>query len=194
MGRREEKREETRERLRSAAFALFERDGYEATKVDDIARAAGVSPRTVYRYFPTKADLVYSGTPSNIAQLANLISSRPSSERPFTAMRNALLDFAPTIDTGLTVDQSRIIAANPTLYRYSLETRDEVAEAIGEALISRGGPGGSDADRRLLGHLGMSAFLVATREWRDAGPSRKTLSHYLRATLTAIPRLARMSR
>jgi AcrR family transcriptional regulator len=194
MGRREEKKAETRERLRAAAFARFEQRGYDATKIEDIARDAGVSPRTVYRYFPTKAQLVFAATPATLEQLTDLIAARPRSERPYTALWKALLDFVPNLDSSVGIAQSRIIAANPTLYRSSLEYRDQIAAAMGEALIKRGGPGGTDADRRLLGHLGMAALLVAAREWRNAGPERKVLRHYLDATLASIPRLARMPR
>jgi AcrR family transcriptional regulator len=194
MGRREDKKQETRERLRDAAFALFERHGFEATKVEDIARAAGVSPRTVYRYFSTKSELVFAATPATLVQLTDLIAARPRSERPYTAVWNALLDFVPNLDSPVGIAQSKIIAANPTLYRYSLEYRDQIAAAVGEALIERGGPGGTDADRRLLGHLAMAALLVSAREWRNAGPRRKLLRHYLDATLASIPRLARMPR
>jgi AcrR family transcriptional regulator len=192
MGRREQKKEQTRERLRAAAFARFDRHGYDATKVEDVARDAGVSPRTVYRYFPTKAELVFAATPATLEQLTDLIAGRPRSERPYKAVWNALLDFAPNLDSSVSIAQSRIIAANPTLYRYSLEVRDQIADAIGEALIARGGPGGTDAERRLLGHLAMAALLVAAREWRNAGPRRKLLRDYLDGTLGAIPRLARM--
>ena len=100
----------------------------------------------------------------------------------------------PNLDSSVGIAQDKIIAANPTLYRYSLEYRDRIADAVGEALIERGGPGGTDADRRLLGHLAMAALLVAAREWRNAGPGRKLLRHYLDATLASIPRLARMPR
>jgi AcrR family transcriptional regulator len=192
MGRREDKKQETRERMRDAAFALFERHGYEATKVEDIARAAGVSPRTVYRYFSTKSELVYEGLPGNIRHLVMLIADRPRSERPYTAVGNALVEFAPGVDSTLGAERGRIIAADATLYRYSLELRDQFAEDIGQALIDRGGAGGTDEERRLLGHIAMAVLLVAGREWRDAGPKRKALCHYVEGTLAAVPRLARM--
>jgi AcrR family transcriptional regulator len=193
MGRREEKKQETRERLRDAALTLFEQRGYETTKIEDVARAAGVSPRTVYRYYPTKATLVFSGTAGNIAELIALIAARPRSERPYTAVCNAVLAFAPTLDSSVTVQQGRIVAAEPTLYRYSLEVRDQIADAIGQALIDRGGPGGTDADRHLLGHVAGAALLVGAREWRDAGPNRKLLRHYVNGKLEAIPSLVTMS-
>lgn len=58
MGRRERNYEQTRRRLVEAARLLFERDGYDETTVEAVGAAAGVSPRTVYRYFDTKSGLV----------------------------------------------------------------------------------------------------------------------------------------
>ena len=60
---------------------------------------------------------------------------------------------------------------------------------MGEALIERGGRGGRDTDRRLLGHLAMAALLVAAREWRNAGPGAQAAAPRLEATLAAIPGL-----
>jgi len=48
---------QTRAGIRAAASALFVEQGYVATTIRDIARAAGVGERTVYAAFPTKADL-----------------------------------------------------------------------------------------------------------------------------------------
>ncbi|MEV4536493.1 helix-turn-helix domain-containing protein [Asanoa sp. NPDC049518] len=48
---------QTKARIRTAASALFVEQGYVATTVRDIARAAGVGERTVYAAFPSKADL-----------------------------------------------------------------------------------------------------------------------------------------
>jgi AcrR family transcriptional regulator len=55
--RRAEAAAQTRARIRAAASALFVEQGYVATTIRDIARAAGVGERTVYAVFPGKADL-----------------------------------------------------------------------------------------------------------------------------------------
>ena len=56
--KREQRAQLTRRRIRDAATTLFLRDGYAATTMSAIARAAGVSERTVYLAFPTKPALL----------------------------------------------------------------------------------------------------------------------------------------
>jgi AcrR family transcriptional regulator len=56
--RRREQAETTRQAVIAAALELFERDGYPATSIAAIARAAQVTPRTVYLGFETKAGLL----------------------------------------------------------------------------------------------------------------------------------------
>lgn len=55
---RRRRRVRTKTQIQDAALALFATKGYEGTSLDDIAHAAAVSPRTFYRYFPGKEDVV----------------------------------------------------------------------------------------------------------------------------------------
>jgi AcrR family transcriptional regulator len=47
----------TKERLISSAIELFAKNGFRATSVGDIAKAAGTTPTTFYRYFSSKSDI-----------------------------------------------------------------------------------------------------------------------------------------
>ena len=58
LGLRERKKAKTRALIQEHAMRLFREQGYDATSVEEIAEAAEVSPSTVFRYFPTKPDLV----------------------------------------------------------------------------------------------------------------------------------------
>lgn len=58
MGLREEKAEQTRNKLMENALRLFRENGYDAVSVDQITRAAGVAKGTFYTYFETKSDII----------------------------------------------------------------------------------------------------------------------------------------
>ncbi|GAB2902179.1 acyl-CoA-like ligand-binding transcription factor [Streptomyces hainanensis] len=87
-GLRERKKIRTRQAIRRAAYRLFEERGFEATRVDEIAAAADVSPSTVFRYFPTKEDIVLSDEEDPIVEAA--LRARPAGEPPLASLREAL--------------------------------------------------------------------------------------------------------
>lgn len=57
-GMRERKRQERSDTIIDAAMELFQANGYEQTKMEDIAARADISPPTLYRYFPRKTELL----------------------------------------------------------------------------------------------------------------------------------------
>lgn len=87
---RERKKARTRQRLQEEALRLFIERGYEATTVEQIAAAAGVSHMTFFRYFPTKEDVVLSDSYDPL--LVAAIQARPRSEHPVTRIHTAVRD------------------------------------------------------------------------------------------------------
>jgi AcrR family transcriptional regulator len=90
-GRREAHKQATRAALRTAAKRLFTEQGYEATTVADIARAASVTQRTFYRYFDGKEDLIAGEYRAWLDILAGAIQARPGGEPPMAAVRHAMI-------------------------------------------------------------------------------------------------------
>jgi AcrR family transcriptional regulator len=76
---RDLQREETRRRLRDAALAVFRRDGFASTRIDDIARKVGVSRGTFYFHFPTKEDVLLELLREAEASVARAVETLPSS-------------------------------------------------------------------------------------------------------------------
>ncbi len=66
--------------LIDAALDLFEAKGFDATTVDEIAGAGDVSPRTFFRYFESKNDVVMGEITRGVAQIGDLVASRPQGE------------------------------------------------------------------------------------------------------------------
>jgi AcrR family transcriptional regulator len=82
---RERRRTRTMRTIQGEALALFAEKGYEQTTVDDIAGAADISPRTFFRYFPTKEDVVLWAEYD--ALIWEMFDQRPGDESPGETMR-----------------------------------------------------------------------------------------------------------
>jgi AcrR family transcriptional regulator len=93
-GRREAHKRATTAALREAAARLIAERGYEATTVRDVARSAGVTERTFYRYFDGKEGLVAEEFHRWLVMLQEAIAGQPDELPPFAAIREALLSIA----------------------------------------------------------------------------------------------------
>jgi AcrR family transcriptional regulator len=94
-GLRERKKRETRETIAESAMALFGEQGYDAVTVADVARAAGVSEKTVFNYFPAKEDLVFDDGQARRDALIEAIRTRApgcSLVEPFRRQTQELID------------------------------------------------------------------------------------------------------
>ncbi|MBD0674182.1 TetR/AcrR family transcriptional regulator, partial [Streptomyces sp. CBMA156] len=91
MGLRELKKQQTRELLSDTAMGLFAERGFDRVTVVEVARAAGVSPNTVFNYFPTKEDLFFDRQEEVVAHLAEVVRRRPSGGSAVDAVRADLL-------------------------------------------------------------------------------------------------------
>ena len=152
-GLRERRRHRTMNAMIDAALALFEDKGYDAVSVEEIAAAAEVSPRTFYRHFPAKEDVLVLDPETDEAVRAALAEDRPEESD---------VDFVARIQiaalTARRPEHARrgyhLIQATPALQAriYQLVWHDQ--EAIVQALLARGtsrqlGPGPArDAELR----------------------------------------------
>lgn len=80
-----------REEITGAAMELFLAQGYDATTTSDIARAAGMSQRSLFRYFATKEDIVIGKLDLRVGSLDRPLGARPAGEDPWTSVREVVL-------------------------------------------------------------------------------------------------------
>ena len=102
--------------IQEQALRLFREQGYADTTVEQIADAAEVSPTTLYRYFPTKPDLVIYDDLDEPMMAA--LRSQPSKLSAVQAMRHAVIDvFGGTMGAGLELQRERaeLIRSEPEL-------------------------------------------------------------------------------
>ncbi|MFE6286576.1 TetR/AcrR family transcriptional regulator [Streptomyces sp. NPDC057877] len=147
-GLRARKRERTRDAIGDAAVSLFLARGFDSVSVNDIAVAAEVSKPTLFRYFPTKEDLVLHRFADHQGEAARVVRDRGSGVEPVTALHRhfrAGLDRHDPV-TGLNdhpevVAFHRLVFTTPSLAarltRYQMEDEEALADALGEGLRAR---------------------------------------------------------
>ncbi|MEV4568064.1 TetR family transcriptional regulator [Nonomuraea sp. NPDC049419] len=110
-GLRELQRQRVREAISSAAITLFLERGFDEVPVTEVAAAAGVSKPTLFKYFPTKEDLVLHRIADHLGESARVVRERASGESPVRALRRHFLDGLARRDpvTGLN-DEPEVVA------------------------------------------------------------------------------------
>lgn len=93
-GLRERKKVRTRDAIRDAAHDLFLERGFAGTTVDDIAAAAEVSPRTFFRYFASKEEVLFSRFDEALDLLQDFLDGRPADEPVTESLAIASAEFA----------------------------------------------------------------------------------------------------
>jgi AcrR family transcriptional regulator len=100
------KRVEGRKRVREVAFELFERKGFEATTVDEIAEVSGVSRRSIFRYFKSKEGIFFATQHEKLEMFRALVNDPQQGETPYQTARRACLSLAQHFEQ----DRSQIMA------------------------------------------------------------------------------------
>lgn len=155
---RERKKRETRQRISDIATDLIGKRGFDAVTVAEIARAAGVSPMTVFNYFPRKEDLFLDRIPEAAGLFASAVRDRAPGESPLAALRRLALRLLeerhPLGGVGDTfADFWRIVADSPALRARAREGVEEVEAALTDAFGEAG-----VADPELSAALALAAY------------------------------------
>ncbi|MFD0822685.1 TetR family transcriptional regulator, partial [Micromonospora zhanjiangensis] len=91
LGLRERKKRATRATLSWAAIRLTVERGFDNVRIEDIAEAAGVSPRTFNNYYSSKGEAIVARHLDRCLLMARELRRRPADEPIWTAIRHAVL-------------------------------------------------------------------------------------------------------
>ncbi|WP_073255190.1 TetR family transcriptional regulator [Cryptosporangium aurantiacum] len=91
-GLRERKRQRTHDTISATAIRLFLARGFDAVSVADVAEAAEVSKPTLFRYFPSKEDLVLHRIGDHQGESARVVRERAEGVGPVEALHRHFLD------------------------------------------------------------------------------------------------------
>jgi AcrR family transcriptional regulator len=97
VGRRDRKKQATRQALRQAALQLVAERGFANVTIEDITEVADVAPRTFFNYFPSKESAVIGADPDRVELMRVTLMGRPVGESPVEALRAVLVQYTGAI-------------------------------------------------------------------------------------------------
>ncbi|MGX1811068.1 mycofactocin system transcriptional regulator [Nocardia sp. NPDC055321] len=153
--------------LERAAFELFDRHGFDATTVEDIAHAAGIGRRTFFRYFDSKNDVVWGDFDAHLRTMRERFAAVAPDEHPMDALRTVVVEFNrfDPAEIPWHRDRMRLILGVPALQAHAAlryrAWRAVVADFAAERL---GGPA-SDLVPRALAHAALGVAIAAYEHW-----------------------------
>lgn len=172
MGLREIKMGRTRRQIADHAFALFMTQGFESTTIEQIATAAEVGTRTLYRYYPTKESLIVDFVETSLGAAVDELRKQPD-DMP---LPQALYTMIETVLRVTREDTERVLAVyqlaesapsvKARLAEQALRWRIEVAREV-----SRRTGGGDHADlvAALTAANAMNIIDITMRTWVMGG-------------------------
>jgi AcrR family transcriptional regulator len=180
-GLRERKKQRTRETIARAAHELFAARGYHATTLPDIAEAADVSTRTIFAYFPSKEDILFSDFPVMKEALAHALAERPEDEDALETVRKFILSLAEFEKTDLDVQMRLCIESDETLRSHLRARLAALEELIAPAIAKDLGAADDDLRPQVVAASLTAAFNVLSE--RGDSKSGKSMSAADRAAL-----------
>ncbi len=170
LGLRERKKIKTRQAIRTATYALIEEQGYDATTIEQIADRAEVSPSTVFRYFPTKEDIVVTDEwePVVMAQLR----ARPRDESWADVLRHVMrtaLDLSLAEEPEVTRLRTRLGVEIPAVRARMMESMAATGRLLREALAERSGLAADSLELRVFAMSVMGGLMEVSQYWAETG-------------------------
>ncbi|WP_018530112.1 TetR family transcriptional regulator [Streptomyces sp. HmicA12] len=169
VGLRERKKIKTRTAIREATYRLIMEQGYDATTVEQIAEAAEVSPSTVFRYFPTKEDIVLTDEFDPI--LERELRARPADEPIVDSVRHVVersldLAFADT-SPEVTRLRLRLQVETPAVRSRMMESMSVTGQLMCRVIADRTGRDPDGLEVRVHAMSLVSAMMQATMYWAE---------------------------
>jgi AcrR family transcriptional regulator len=193
-GLRERTRRAVQKEITDVAEQLFVERGYDATTIDDIAEAAGLSRRSVFRYFCSKEDIVVGKFEFIGETIADVLRARPVGEPVWESLRHALDVLVPYVDDPAKRDMAdpiqRIVFTTPELLASYLEKLEHIQASCDRVLRERASDHGApivptDPRPRSVVGAAFSCLVAAQHAWL-AGTGTQTFASCLDCAMTAI--------
>jgi AcrR family transcriptional regulator len=189
IGLRERKRAMTLERIAETGLKLFVENGYEATTLDAIAAASGISRRTFFYYLKSKEDVLLAHESGDIPRVLRptLLEQSPE-QSPIEAARKTFLTLASRYMTRESVLADRILRSTETLRLRKEALLVQMEEVLAEAMYELWPDETRRPALRLVSMIAIGALRFAKENWRQENAAHP-LTHYIDEAFDLLDRL-----
>ncbi|MET8134548.1 TetR family transcriptional regulator [Streptomyces sp. NPDC005251] len=169
-GLRERKKIKTRIAIREATYRLIAEQGYDATTIEQIAEAAEVSPSTVFRYFPTKEDIVLTDEYDPL--LERELRERPADEPWFESLRHVIrkaIGVSSSEDPEITRLRTRLLVEVPAVRSRMMESMSVTGRLLSRAIGERSGRDPDSLEVRVFAMSLIGGLMETSLYWAETG-------------------------
>ncbi len=143
MGKRERNKLHTLRAIYQSALFLFDKQGFDNTRVEEIALGAGVTQRTLFNYFPTKESIVSFPLGYLGRSLSSRVRTADNSLNPLEALADGIIQLfdevsrTPSFSNVLRLGY-KVVNSTPSLGELNLARRSQLYLVAWKALLERG--------------------------------------------------------
>jgi TetR/AcrR family transcriptional regulator, regulator of mycofactocin system len=161
----------SRQDVARAALDLFDRQGYEATTVDQISAAVGVSRRTFFRYYDSKSEVVWGEFDAELIRLRHQLEAAPEDQPMMDVLRAAVMATnrfgANELDELRT--RIRLTSSVPSLVAHSAVRYAEWREVVADFVARRIDGAPDDLGPQTVARAALGAAMAAFDHWASHG-------------------------
>lgn len=169
-GLRERKKTETRQQLMYVAMRLFAERGFDEVSVPEIAAEANVSPSTFFRYFISKAGVVFGQAASRLAALQRLLDERQPDTPALSVVHTFIRELLTEVDDAADVfhTQQDLVARHPQIAAEQAGVFRAAQTMMAAALVSESSTR-TAVESEMIASAAADAYFVTLRMWHRNG-------------------------
>lgn len=159
----------TRAHIGHVGLELFARNGFEATGVDELAAAAGISRRTLFRYFDSKNDVPWGDFDEQLERMRHFLAALPEGTPLADGLVRALVDFNtfPPQESGFHRQRMALLLGVPALQAHSTLKYAGWRVVVATHVAARTGTRAGDHLPRTVAWVLLGVALAAYEQWLD---------------------------
>lgn len=159
----------TRAEIGQIGLDLFASNGFDATTVEELAAAAGISRRTLFRYFDSKSDVPWGDFDAELHRMRGFLDALPADTELGAGLVRALVDFN-TVAPGQTEHhrlRMRLLLTVPALQAHATLKYAEWLRVVAEHVARRTGRRPDEQGPRTTAWMALGVALAAYEQWLD---------------------------